>query len=533
MKIIKTVRLNGQEVELASEKIVKELNNSGRGFITVKADFATVGQEVEIDVGEHDHYFAFFKGFVEREHEESNGYKRLFIRELVALFERPLPYSVRHVTLADVCEWLAKKTGLSFRYGKNSYSTTPTPYFASYGNGYQLLNSLGRVFNIPNYIWKQYADGVIYVGAWEDCSQSEEGWEIDNRETNAQSSGLLQIPINAEIDTGSIVNEKRVNKITLEGDFMTLEWEDLNQDGTAKQKSPEKRQIEKAFPELAGGYHLSKFGKVVGVSDPSSGGEISDPFRPKYAVEVQLLNEQGEVDERLPVLSSVQIPVSGSSSQGGDFAFPEVGAKVEVGFVNGQPNQPVIRNVFAEGKTIPAVGVGERLRQQRPEVFERTDSAGNMHKETDQTISEKSLNRAIVTEAETKQLGKQKKDIEGNQQTTVGGNKTTHVLGDIEEVAAGSKTQGVGGDFVQRVSGIASIVAKGNAELKGAKVWAGSESVNALAILEELLGIVADMAQTLASHTHPNVGATIQAPQFTQQGNQAQQAKSRLSPIVA
>lgn len=336
--------------------------------------------------------------------------------------------------------------------------------------------------------------------------------------------------------TGALlgIKQKFEDRIeAVEGDFMTLEWQDLKENGTFKQQTPERRAAEKAFPELAGGYHLSKFGRVVGVSDPSSGGEISDPFRPKYAVEVQLLDEQGNEDESLPILSSVQIPVVGSSSQGGDFSFPEVGAKVEIGFVNGQANQPVIRNVFAEGKTVPPVGIGERLRQQRPEVFERVDSAGNMIRQTDQGINEQSLSRAIITESETKQLGQQKKEIEGNQQTTVGGNKTTHVLGDIQEVTAGNKIQGVGGDYQQRISGVASLIAKGKSEQKGATVWTGSESVNGWAILEELLGIVVEMGQTLAEHTHPGTGVSPQSTKFSGQANQANSAKGRLSPIVA
>lgn len=533
MRIIKQVTIDGQAVELVAETLVKELNNSGRGFITVKADFDTIGKTVQFDVGEFDHYFAFFDGFVEREHLETNGYKRLFIRERTAIFERTLHYSQRHVTLADVCQFLNEKTGLIFKYGAGSYSTTPTPHFASYGNGYQLLDAIGKIFQIDNYIWKQYSDGSVYVGAWGDCSQAEEAWEIDNKESTAQSSGLMQIPINSEIDTGSYVNGKRVSKLTLEGDLMILEWQDLNEKGQARQKSPTTRQVEQAFPELAGGYHLSKMGRVVGVADPSAGGDINDPFRPKYAVEVQLLDENGNESPELPLLSGVQIPVNGSSSQGGDFCFPEVGAKVEIGFINGRADCPVIRNIFSEGKTLPAVGIGEKVRQQRPEVVERWDSAGNMHRLTDQAINEQSFQRNVVAEKEQKTLGTQIKQIEGSQKTTVGGNKQTHVLGDSEELNAGNRIQGIGGDFSQRISGIASIIAKGKNEQIGATIWTGSESVNGWEILEELLQIVVDMGNTLANHTHSGSPPPDQSSMIRGQASKASNAKGRLSPIVA
>jgi len=84
--------------------------------------------------------------------------------------------------------------------------------------------------------------------------------------------------------------------VQLKGDDYVLTWESLDKDGKPAQKSPERRQIEKTFPELAGGYHLPRYAKVVGVADPSGAGDISDPFRPKYAVELQLLDEHGEVD---------------------------------------------------------------------------------------------------------------------------------------------------------------------------------------------------------------------------------------------
>lgn len=38
MKIIKTCLINGKEVALAKEDIILELNNTGRGFVTVLTD---------------------------------------------------------------------------------------------------------------------------------------------------------------------------------------------------------------------------------------------------------------------------------------------------------------------------------------------------------------------------------------------------------------------------------------------------------------------------------------------------------------
>lgn len=533
MRILKNVILDGKPVHFADERLVLELSNSGRGFVTVETTAACVGKLVEFELGTEEDYYTWFTGFVENEHAAQNGYKRLFIRERVAIFERDFYYSARHPTLAEVCKWLSEHSGLNFRYPDKPYATTPIPNFTHSGNGYQMLNNLGRLFNIPDYVWQQDNDGGVFVGSWQDSQWAGFEIELDHRETIGQSATAVQIAIDAEIRPGTVINGKRVHKITLEGENYLLEWQDLNQAGKPKQKSPERRAMEREFPELAGGYHLPKMAKVIGIADPSQAGDVSDPFRPKYAVDVQLLDEDGNEAGSVPIYSAVPLPVTSTASQGGDFAFPEVGTVVELGFVNGRPDQPIVRNFYPQGKTLPNVQQGEMLRQQRPEVFERTDSAGNMHKETDQTISEKSYHRTIKTDSEQKEIGQAVKNVEGNAKTTVGGKKTTHVLGDSECVTAGNTVQGTGGDFTQRVQGVASLIAKGKLEQKGQTVWTGSEGVNGWAILEELLQIVADMGQTLASHTHRGSPPPDQQGQAQSQAQRANNAKARLSPIVA
>ena len=77
-------------------------------------------------------------------------------------------------------------------------------------------------------------------------------------------------------------------------------------------------------------------------------------------------------------------------------------------------------------------------------MYERTDAAGNKIRETDQCITDKSFARVIQADTETKQIGTSNKTIDSDNVETVGGNKTVHVLGNIEEVTASNKTSGVG-----------------------------------------------------------------------------------------
>ena len=66
-----------------------------------------------------------------------------------------------------------------------------------------------------------------------------------------------------------------------------------------------RRSVERQFPELTGGYHLPRFARVIGVADAPASAGICDDFRPRYAVDLQLLDENDEPDPALPALAFV------------------------------------------------------------------------------------------------------------------------------------------------------------------------------------------------------------------------------------
>ncbi|EMY3450569.1 hypothetical protein AAIM95_005397, partial [Escherichia coli] len=88
------------------------------------------------------------------------------------------------------------------------------------------------------------------------------------------------------------------------------------------QKSPFRRQAEKAFPELASGLHLPKLARVEAPTEAVSAGNIADPFRPRYAVNLQLLDENGNPAADTPVYNAVPLPVPMAGSESGMFQFP-------------------------------------------------------------------------------------------------------------------------------------------------------------------------------------------------------------------
>ncbi len=120
-------------------------------------------------------------------------------------------------------------------------------------------------------------------------------------------------------------------------------------------KSLERRKIEGEFPELADKMHLPKFGRVEAISDRANAGQLNDPFRPRYAVDVQLLGEDGQPDQAAPLYRAVPLPVQFGGQEQGLLQFPLEGTLVELGFAFGRADRPFIRTVIGSGWPLPDI----------------------------------------------------------------------------------------------------------------------------------------------------------------------------------
>ena len=311
MKPVKRLYLSTDEVHLADASLVLELNSCGRGFITAETTTDYTGKLVRLDVGYTDLLLRWFTGYVERSQPAENGYQRLFIRELAGVFERMWPCSFQHPTLRDVAGWLTENSGIGVSVPDVSYSDTPIPHFTHNGTGYQLLNNLGRAFSIQDYIWYQLPDGSLYVGGAEKSLFTGRPVEVPAEFSQGAAGGnTITLPVIQTIRPGVELNGERVTKVHLTNDTMTITWTPRNRvTGSPLQKTPTQRQIESHYPELASGLHLPKMARVVAHTEPVKSGNFADPFRPRYAVDVQLLDADGNPDNQTPVYSAVPLPV--------------------------------------------------------------------------------------------------------------------------------------------------------------------------------------------------------------------------------
>ncbi|EHF4951286.1 hypothetical protein AA631_000572 [Enterobacter hormaechei] len=556
MKPIKRLYLSTDEIHLADASLVLELNSCGRGFITAGTTQDYTGKLVRLDVGYTDLVLRWFTGYVERSQPAENGFQRLFVRELVGVFERLWPCSFQHPTLRDVASWLTEQSGLTFRVPDADYSDRPIPHFTHSGTGYQLLDNLGQAFGITDYVWYQLPDGGVYTGGAEKALFADRPIEIPHEFNQGAAGGnSMTLPLVQSLRPGVELNGERVTKVHLQNDTMAVTWTPRNRaTGKALQKTPVQRQIESHYPELASGLHLPKFGRVMNPVEAVKSGNFSDPFRPRYAVDVQLLDADGNPDKDTPVYSAVPLPVPMAGNDSGMFQFPPEGTLVEIAFTGGRPDKPFVRQTVPDGTSLPDIQPGEQLQQQRAEVSQRVTQAGDWVRQTDQTISETSMARVVKADTEQRELVSRETMVKATDKITVLGtstllagaiqqvctgdysqavnNRVASIGGNDETDIAGSQTVTTGKDLIEKIGQIRKSVAAVQQQIIAPVVWIGSGTINVAQLMLDTLDVVKELAEQTASHTHSNTGAPTNAGAIRNTGTKADTLNGKYSPVI-
>ncbi|WP_320731256.1 hypothetical protein AB3N36_19010 [Enterobacter asburiae] len=556
MKPIKRLYLSTDEIHLADASLVLELNSCGRGFITAGTTQDYTGKLVRLDVGYTDLVLRWFTGYVERSQPAENGFQRLFVRELVGVFERLWPCSFQHPTLRDVASWLTEHSGLTISVPDAEYSDRPIPHFTHSGTGYQLLDNLGKAFGVTDYVWYQLPDGGVYVGGAEKALFADRPIEIPHEFNQGAAGGnSMTLPLVQSLRPGVDLNGERVTKVHLQNDTMAVTWTPRNRaTGQALQKTPVQRQIESHYPELASGMHLPKFARVMNPVEAVKSGNFSDPFRPRYAVDVQLLDADGNPDKDTPVYSAVPLPVPMAGNDSGMFQFPPEGTLVEIAFTGGRPDKPFVRQTVPDGTSLPDIQPGEQLQQQRAEVSQRVTQAGDWVRQTDQTISETSMARMVKADTEQRELVSRETTIKATDKVTVLGtstlmagaiqqvctgdysqavnNRVASIGGNDETDIAGSQTVTTGKDLIEKIGQIRKSVAAVQQQIIAPVVWIGSGTINVAQLMLDTLDVVKELAEQTASHTHSNTGAPTNAGAIRSTGAKADTLNGKYSPVI-
>lgn len=565
MKLIQRCMINGERVEIADINLVLTLNAAGRGFISVNnlsPEHSLAGAMVQIDLGRDGEAWRYFSGYIERDQPAENGSRRLFIREAAAVLDFDFPCSMQHPTLRGVLDNLGKQSGIVFITPDADYVSIPTPYITHSGSGAQLLSQLGRAFSISDYVWHPMPDGSVFVGSAADSRFASITMpDIPQQYTLGQSGGnSIDIMFMETVRPGVNLPAGRITRVALNNEKMTLTWERLTATGSPVSKSPLRRQMETQFPELASGTLHTRLARVIAPTESVTLGDVADSFRPRYAVDVQLLDENGNDKNDTPVYPAVPLPVPMAGSEAGCFAYPPAGTIVEISNIEGRPDKPVIRQILPAGHNLPDVKPGEQLQQQRAEVFQRVTTDGSWHRETDQQIREHSARRTINSDQEERTTTTRTTTVQANDITSVLGTsklmtgQTEHITTGHYAIAAGEHIQMVAQDLLTKLKGATSTIerdltenvggrrtcrADGGLEFTAPTVFIGrggsreKSGLNLLTLLIDILDLVQLLATHTANHTHSNTGAPTNSSELAADAKQATSLREKYGDLIA
>lgn len=211
------------------------------------------------------------------------------------------------------------------------------------------------------------------------------------------------------------------------------------------------------------------------------------------------------------------------------FGFPKEGTTVVVNFAYGLPHKPFITQILPHGLSLPRVPKGDQVWQHSEACQQRVDADGNWLRQTDGKIQDKAIKREVEAMQNTESFQSHTRMVDDHSTESVGGIKKIEALGALKLLSGGSASLAavddlhqatgrdlnlvvgqkynftVGGDMEERIQGLRESVSSVSQSLIAPKTWLGSENVNVLRVLCDLLDLVRQINIQVASHIH---GAT-------------------------
>ncbi|WP_085704656.1 hypothetical protein [Pseudomonas sp. B15(2017)] len=317
-----------------------------------------------------------------------------------------------------------------------------------------------------------------------------------------------------------------------------------------------RRAVERQFPELTGGYHLPRFARVTAVADAPADAGICDDFRPRYAVDIEVLGADDEPDPAIPTLTGVPLPLPTGGEEMGIYAFPEEGTRVVVCFAYGLPNKPYIQSILPHGLSMPKVPNGDQVWQHSGNAQQRVDADGNWLRQTDGKIRDHAIEREVEALDNREQFQSHTRAVDDHSTETVGGVKKIEALGALKLLSGGSASlaavddlhqasgrdlnllvgrkynAAVGGDMVEQIHGLRESITSERQRLQSPKTWLGSEVTNVLRVLGDTLDLISQLATELAEHTHGPSPAPTQAAAFFNDAAKAELLSAELADVT-
>lgn len=223
-RFISRAYVNDQKVELKDHWIV--LNDSAPGTCQINVrQRATKLDTVKVDLGWGDMVDRVFNGYVERVLPSVNGWFTLFCREWSSALMFNLSVMLRHATMRQVLNEISNQTGIEFVIPDKPYSESAAPCFYSDGSGLSMLDNIGRIYKISDFIWYQQGNGKVFVGSYADSFWSDKPVTIaSSLMTEHQAGKSAMMPAAPMVRPHVMANNERLSKVEFKETNMTLSW---------------------------------------------------------------------------------------------------------------------------------------------------------------------------------------------------------------------------------------------------------------------------------------------------------------------
>ena len=239
MRLVHTLKINGEAVQVSGYVVTLELSEVGRGVFKVSAPATpAVGDVGQWSAGLGDGLAVpVLGGIVTEVHPDAAGAWRVVVKETTAALGGRAWFQVRHGTARDILKQIEALTGTAFVLPAADYATERIANFSSIGTGRDALDLLGASLGIQA-VWAGMPDGSIYWGTWHDSPFNAETLdlpeavvgEFDPDAQAVQTGPLPQarpgIPVRVWRDDFSF--EFVIAKVLHHGGKTRLSWEDFS-----------------------------------------------------------------------------------------------------------------------------------------------------------------------------------------------------------------------------------------------------------------------------------------------------------------
>lgn len=224
MKLHKHLTVAGEAVQLITDDVRLKFNTPGLANFAI-AHTSTLAGIVIFSMGyDRNKLQQYFVGYVENVVPANNEQQTIFCREISAVLKQKFPLSIRNASLKDVTEKAAEFTKLNFITADQPYSNKPVACVSNMANGYHLMDSLGELFNISQYIWQQQGDGSIYVGSWQHSFWANKPATLDIKYQMEAGLNKFSIGTLPRIRPGVLLNGVYVTAVQQQGNKMVITW---------------------------------------------------------------------------------------------------------------------------------------------------------------------------------------------------------------------------------------------------------------------------------------------------------------------